>query len=47
MLIGSTVGDEGKYAYKRVILTRALGEWDHFLYVTKITFAGWLFHYGA
>ena len=23
-----------------------LGEWDHFLYVGKIAFFGWAFHFG-
>ena len=23
------------------------GEWDHFLYVGKIAFFGWAFHFGA
>ena len=24
-----------------------LGEWEHFLYVGKIAFFGWVLHYGA
>ena len=29
------------------LLTKNLkGEWDHFLYVGKIAFYGWAFHFG-
>ena len=31
----------------RLIVPSSIGEWDHFLYVGKIAFFGWVLHFGT